>query len=95
MNQQLKEQENKGLIEREVRRYERWIDSHEWQFCWRGMLTLALTTARIQMGLSQINTSGFGREMLLEGPDPSVCFSLVLASLTSSREISGSMFTLP
>lgn len=35
------------------------------------MLTLALASTRIQMGLSQIDTSGFWRRMLLEGPDPS------------------------
>lgn len=40
------------LMGREVPRYERWIDSHEEQFCWRGTLTLVLTSATMKMGLS-------------------------------------------
>lgn len=58
------------LMGREVPCYERWIDSHEGQFCWRGSLTLVLTSARMQMGVSQTNTSQRLRPREMLRPTP-------------------------
>lgn len=58
------------LMGRGVLYYERWTDSHEGQFCWRGKLTLVLTSARMQMGLSQTNMSQKPRPLDMLRPTP-------------------------